>query len=192
MKFRAPMIVAAALAAGLALTACSSSDDNTATPTTAVEETVIVEDESDLPPVPSVEELNAQLQTALDPAVPAEEKAAMVQGLEDDPELIQALSEAADQARADGLIEDIVVTGPILETGTEVISVPFEVTMDGAVNAGDVVIVADGDEWKLGKDSVCGLAELLDIPSESCVADDDVVADEGEFADDDVIIDENN
>lgn len=175
MKFRAPMIVAAALAAGLALTACSSSDDDTATPTTAVEETVIdetevVEDDSGLPPVPSVDELNAQLQMALDPAVPAEEKAVMVQGLENDPELIQALSEAAEQAQADGLIEGIVVTGPVLETGTEVISVPFEVTMDGAVNAGDVVIVADGDEWKLGKDSVCGLAALLEIPSDSCLA----------------------
>ena len=118
----------------------------------------------------SDEELNGRLQMALDPAVPAEEKAVMVQGLEDDPELIQALSEAAAQAQADGLIESIVVTGPVLETGTEVISVPFEVTMDGNVNAGDVVIVADGGEWKLGKDSVCGLAALLEIPSDSCLA----------------------
>lgn len=175
MKFRTPMLVAAALAAGVALTACSSSDDGAAAPSTTVEEVVIddtevVEDESGLPPVPSVEELNERLQMALDPAVPAEEKAVMVQGLEDDPELIQALSEAAAQAQADGLIEDIVVTGPVLETGTEVISVPFEVTMDGNVNAGDVVIVADDGEWKLGKDSVCGLAALLEIPSDSCLA----------------------
>lgn len=189
MKFRTPMLVAAALAAGVALSACSSSDDNdVAAPTTQVE---IIEETSDLPPVPTVEELNERLQMALDPAVPAEEKAVMVQGLEDDPELIQSLSEAAAQAQADGLIENIVVTGPILETGTEVISVPFEVTMDGNVNAGDVIIVADDGEWKLGKDSVCGLAALLEIPSDSCLAG-DVAVEEDAFGDEDVIIDENN
>ncbi|HLS77462.1 MAG TPA: hypothetical protein VK083_11795, partial [Nocardia sp.] len=66
--------------AALTLTACGSDDskdeaESTSTTTSAVTTSAA----ADTPPVPTAEELNSQLQRALDPTVPNSEKLEMVQ-----------------------------------------------------------------------------------------------------------------
>lgn len=171
MKFTKPVIAAAALAAALSLTACGSSGtDTTATKAPVATTTAAAAPTSATPPIPTVDELNSKLTTALDPAVPAEQKIALVQGLDADPALLQQLSEKVAQAEADGLVTDIKVVGPLVPLTATSMSVPFTMTINAAPQQGAVDVVVDGGEWKLAKASICNLAGLLEITSEACAA----------------------
>lgn len=171
MKLTKPVIAAVALAAALSLTACGSSGgDNTATKTPAATTTAAAPSTSATPPIPTVEELNTKLTTALDPAVPIEEKLTLVEGLDADPALLQQLSEKVAQAEADGLVTNIQVVGPLVPLTATTMSVPFTMTIDGQPQQGAVDVVADQGEWKLAKASICNLASLLEITSPACAA----------------------
>lgn len=173
MNFSKPVFAAVALAAALTLTACGSSGDSGAakTTTSATSATsAAAEPTSATPPMPTVEELNSKLQMALNPAVPVEEKAALVQGLEADPTLLQQLSDKVAQAEADGLVSNIQVVGPLTPLTAEQMSVPFTMDFGGQQQTSAVDIVVDGDEWKLAQSSICNLATLLEITSPACAA----------------------
>ncbi len=169
---------AAALGAGatiaLALTACGS-DGGTDAPATTTAAASATEDagggaDSALPPTPTVEELNQQLQTALDPSVPLEQKQDLVTGLEGDPQLLQTLSDKVQEAKADGSLTDVAVVGPILPPTGEVLTVPFSATFDGQENTGDATLVAADGQWKLDGNFVCGLAGVIGVQSPACPA----------------------
>lgn len=165
VKFSKPVIAAAALAVAVSLTACGSSDDGDSTTTTTA--TTSAESPSATAP-PTVEEMNEKVKMALDPAVPAEEKAESVAGLDDDPELIQRVAEKIGEAEADGLFANVQVVGPLVPTTAEEVSVPITFEAGGETQQGALDVVLDDGEWKLAKSTVCTLANVLDVPSDSC------------------------
>lgn len=177
MKFRRTAAALGACASiALALTACSSGDaggDNASAPTTTA--TASQTDgsasgsDSDLPPTPTVDELNQQLQTALDPDVPAEQKAQLVTGLDEDPQLIQKLSDQVAQAEADGSLTDVEVTGPILPPTGTTLTVPFTATFNGQPQQGQATLLAVDGKWRLDGDFLCGLAKGVGIDSPACM-----------------------
>ncbi len=170
---------AAALGAGaaiaLALTACGSDEGGSATTTTTAPAATTESDaaagaDSSVPPTPSVEELNAQLQTALDPSVPLEQKTDLVTGLDADPQLLQTLSDKVEAAKADGSLTDIAVVGPILPPDGDVLSVPFSADFNGQTNTGEATLLAVDGKWRLDGQFVCGLANVIGIQSPACPA----------------------
>lgn len=173
--------MAAALGAGaavaLAMTACGSSDDGSggASATTTTEQTGAEQSggagaANGMPATPTVDELNQQLQTALDPNVPVDQKTDLVTGLEADPQLIQTLSDKVAEAEADGTLSDVAVTGPILPPSGDVLTVPFTANYGGQVQTGQATLLADGGQWKLDGDFVCGLAGGVGVESPACPA----------------------
>ena len=167
VKFSKPVIAAAALAAALTLSACGSSDDGDSSTTAA---TSTAAETTSAPAPPTVEEMNEKLQMALDPSVPTEEKAQSVAGLDDDPELIQRVAGKIAEAEADGLFSNVQVVGPLVPTTAEEVSVPITFEAGGEPQQGALEIVLDDGEWKLAKSTVCNLATVLDVPSDSCPA----------------------
>lgn len=176
MKFRRTAAALGACASiALALTACSSGEagdhDAAPTTTTAASQTdgAASGSDSDLPPTPTVDQLNQQLQTALDPDVPADQKAQLVTGLDADPELIQKLSDQVAQAEADGSLADVEVTGPILPPTGTTLTVPFTASFNGQAQQGQATLLAVDDEWRLDGDFLCGLAKGVGIDSPACM-----------------------
>lgn len=173
MNFSKPIIAAVALGAALTLTACGSSGDGGATTTAKTTTSAAAPsttETSTTPAIPTIEELNTKLQVVLDPNAPVEEKAGMVQGLENDTDLLAQLSAKVAQAEADGVVSNITVVGPLTPINAETMSVPFTMDLSGSPQPGAVdVVVVDG-EWKLAQSSICNLAALLEIVSPVCAA----------------------
>lgn len=170
MNFSKPIIAAVALGAALTLTACGSSGDGGTTTTAKTTTSAAAPTTSTTPAIPTVEELNTKLQLVLDPAVPAEEKAGLVQGLEADPTLLPQLADKVAQAEAEGVVSNITVVGPLTPINAETMSVPFTMDLGGQPQPGAVDVVVDEGEWKLAQASICNLATLLEITSPACVA----------------------
>ncbi|MFC9895544.1 hypothetical protein ACFVMC_17820 [Nocardia sp. NPDC127579] len=158
-------IAGLALAAALSLTACGSDDKKDASPakSSTTSAAAVTTRAANLPPVPTKEELNAQLQKALDPNVPNAEKLEMVQGAEADPELPSRLAQAAQQAGASA-----VVTG-VSEFG-DTISAKATITFNGQASEADVPFVAEDGKWKVQKQWACNLLQLANIQSVACAA----------------------
>ncbi|MEU1982647.1 hypothetical protein [Nocardia sp. NPDC019395] len=155
-------IAGLAAVAALTLTACGSDDsdsDTGAASTSAAAETTA----ADTPPVPTAADLNTQLQRALDPNVPNEEKLEMVEGAEADPELPSKLSQFYTQSGA--VIE---VTG-VNEFGGE-IQATANLTLNGQTNVAEVPFVAENGVWKVQKAWACQMLTNAQIQSPACTA----------------------
>ncbi|MBF6212897.1 hypothetical protein IU433_30000 [Nocardia puris] len=162
-------IAGLAVAATLGLTACGGDDsDDTAKATTttsaaaAATTTAAAQDEN-LPPVPTVEDLNAQLQRALDPNVPNEEKLDMVQGAEADPELPGRLSQAYAQTGATVEVTDVAAYGSVVNAKAKIV-------LNGQENIADVPFVAEDGKWKVQKEWACQMLTALGQQSVACAA----------------------
>ena len=156
-----------AIAAALTMTACSSDEgtDTAATTTAAVTTTAeAAAPQGDLPPTPTAEELNANLQRGLDPAVPLEEKVGLVQGAELDPELITKVADAARANNATVSVEDVT------DLGDGTLSANGTITVNGQANPLQVAFVAEDGVWKLSKDNACQIVSLAQIASPACPA----------------------
>jgi hypothetical protein len=153
-----------AVVAALTMTACSSDDDNGGSSTTSKATTSASESsaQADVPPVPTVDDLNAQLQRALDPSVPSAEKAEMVQGAEADPELPNTLAQAYQQSGA-----TIVVTG-VQDLGGS-LQANADFTINGQTNPVTVPFIAEDGKWKIEKTWACSALMNLQIQSPACV-----------------------
>lgn len=164
MKLRKITVATVALAAALTMSACSSDDDSSSTAATATTTTTTTTTEAaaQYPPVPTVEELQAMLDTAFDETVPADQKANLVQGAEADPELINQVADAAKQANATITILDINDN----ENGT--VTAGIETAMGDQVSTGTVNFVAEDGVWKLSKDNACGIVALAGLESPVC------------------------
>ncbi|MGB2718780.1 MAG: hypothetical protein WBG53_20975 [Rhodococcus sp. (in: high G+C Gram-positive bacteria)] len=160
------MVAGIAIAAALTMTACSSDEgDTTATTTTAATTTASTPTENAAyPPVPTVEELNGQLARGLDPNVPVEEKAALIQGASEDPELINQVAAAAVANNA-----QIEITS-IDDLGTGVLNAGITITLNGQANPGTFQFVPEDGVWKLSKDNACGIVSLAQLTSPACPA----------------------
>ncbi|RMB78642.1 hypothetical protein AYK61_02150 [Rhodococcus sp. SBT000017] len=163
---RRAMVAGIAIAAALTMTACSSDEgDTTATTTTAATTTASTPTENAAyPPVPTVEELNGQLARGLDPNVPVEEKAALIQGASEDPELINQVAAAAVANNA-----QIEITS-IDDLGTGVLNAGITITLNGQANPGTFQFVPEDGVWKLSKDNACGIVSLAQLTSPACPA----------------------
>ncbi|MET0197435.1 hypothetical protein CH293_21810 [Rhodococcus sp. 14-2470-1b] len=164
---RKAVVAGVAIAAALTMTACSSDDGGDTTTTTSAASTTssasaAPEASGDYPPVPTAEELNAELARGLDPAVPVEEKAALIQGAEEDPGLIEQVAAAAVQNGATVEITSVDDLGDgTLNTGATL-------TINGQANPGNFIFVAEDGAWKLSKENACGLVQLAQLSSPAC------------------------
>lgn len=160
------MVAGVAIAAALTMTACSSDDgDKTDTTTAATTTSAIAAPEGGAyPPAPSVEELNTQLVRGLDPNVPVEEKAALIQGASEDPDLINQVAAAAVANNA-----QIEITS-LDDLGTGVLNAGITITLNGQANPGTFQFVPEDGVWKLSKENACGIVSLAQLTSPACPA----------------------
>lgn len=159
-------IAGLAAVAALTLTACGSDDsdsDSKAASTTSASAAASEEASADLPPVPSVAELNSQLQRALDPAVPNEEKLQMVQGAEADPELPAKLAQFYTDS---GATIEVTEVSDFADT----INAKANFKLGDTQNVVDVPFVAEDGVWKVEKTWTCNMLAQAQVQSPACMA----------------------
>lgn len=161
------MVAGFALAATMAMTACSSSDSDSAdttTTTAAVTTTEEVAATGDLPPVPTAADLNAELARGFDPNVPLDDKVRLVQGAEIDPELINKVAEAARLNNA------VVTVDDVTDLGDGTLSANATMTINDQVNPLVFTFIAEDGIWKLSQQDACNIVNLAQIQSPACPA----------------------
>jgi hypothetical protein len=159
-------IAGLAVAAALTMTACGGDDkesDKPARSTTTSQSTTADAADPNVPPVPTVDELNQQLQRALDPNVPNEEKLQWIQGAEADPNLPTTLTQAYQQSGAS--IEVVSVT-PLGDT----ISATTNFVINGQTNEVTVPFVAEDGKWKVQQQWACDMLTAASLQSAACPA----------------------
>ncbi|WP_241386185.1 hypothetical protein [Rhodococcus sp. CH91] len=167
MKLRKITVATVALAAALTMSACSSDDGGNSAETTAETTTTTTETVAavDYPPVPSAEELNAELARAFDLNVPASEKTDLVQGAEEDPELINKVAQAANDAGVQVNVVDVTDN----ENGTITAGVEMALAGSEQPSFGTVDFVAEDDNWKVSKDYACSIViNMAQLQSPAC------------------------
>lgn len=157
------LVAGMAIVAALTMTACSSDDDNGSSSTTSKATTSASDTtaQADTPPVPTVEDLNAQLQRALDPAVPSAEKADMIQGAEADPELPNTLAKAYTDLGATITVTSVQDLGETLQANADF-------TLNGQTNPVTVPFVAEDGKWKIENAWTCNALSSAQIQSPAC------------------------
>lgn len=176
MTLRPPRPAAvAALAAVpvLALSACGTSGSDTgATPTSAGDgatgavspgSEAAGSAASELPP-PTADELQDQFAKIIDPAVPVDQKAVLVEGGQEDPAAFDTLA----QTLAASPDATMTLSEPVTDNGDGTVSVPFTAVFDGQQSQGDATFVAEDGTWKLSQANACAVLSLLSIPSPAC------------------------
>ncbi|WP_067655268.1 hypothetical protein [Nocardia harenae] len=154
-----------AVVASLGLTACGGDDTESQSATTTSRSAAASTSAANaaLPPVPTVDELNTQLGTALDPAIPSSEKLDLVQGIEADPELPNRLAEAANAAGVAVTVTDVTSFG-------ESVNAKANFVLNGQTNVVDVPFVAEDGKWKVQKQWACTMLTNLGQQSVACAA----------------------
>ncbi|WP_040795421.1 hypothetical protein [Nocardia higoensis] len=149
--------------AALTLTACGGDDSgNEAKSTSTTTSAAAATTAADTPAVPTAAELNAQLQRALDPAVPNSEKLEMVQGIEADPELPGRLAQAYQQTGATVTVNDVTAFG-------DTVNAKATIVLNGQENIADVPFVSEDGKWKVQKEWACLMLTNLGQQSPACV-----------------------
>ncbi|MEU8894272.1 hypothetical protein [Nocardia sp. NPDC048505] len=158
-------IAGLALVAALSMTACGGDDkkDTSTAKSSTTSAMATATSAANVPPVPTVAELNAELQKALDPNIPNSEKLEMVQGAEADPELPSRLTQAVQQAGAKAEVTEVTAFG-------DTINAKAKITMNGQENIADVPFVAENGKWKVQKAWACQMLQLVNIQSVACAA----------------------
>ncbi|MGW0023580.1 hypothetical protein [Rhodococcus sp. NPDC003383] len=164
MKFGKTTVATAALAAVLTMTACGSdeSNDKGAATSTTTTTTAATTEAAAYPPVPTAAELNASLAMAFDETVPLEQKIPLVQGAEQDPELINQVAAAAKANDA------VITVVDVVDGGDGTATAGIDMIIGGNPNPGTVVFVAEDGVWKLSKDNACGFVSLAQLTSPVC------------------------
>ncbi|MDV7356167.1 hypothetical protein ACH47B_18685 [Rhodococcus sp. NPDC019627] len=166
MKLRKITVAAVAIAAALTMSACGSDDSDTATKTTTT--TTSAAETSEAIEVPTAAELNALLVKGLDPNTPLEEKSVMVEGSEQDPQLINQVAAAAKANNA-----EVTVLDPVIDNGDGTASGQLQLTVNGQVQQGGlpaIFIPGENGEWKLSKVTACQIVSLAQLTSPACPA----------------------
>ncbi|MFB7724254.1 MULTISPECIES: hypothetical protein [unclassified Nocardia] len=146
----------------LGLSACGDGDKKESTkPTkTSTSQTTAAQN---YPPAPTAADLNAQLQKALDPAIPDAEKLDMMQGVQADPSLPSRMIEAYKQNQA-----TITVTG-VTDLGNGTLTADAQVAVAGGAPQNAVVpFVAEDGKWKVQKEWICNMLSLANQTSPAC------------------------
>ncbi|WP_235871292.1 hypothetical protein [Rhodococcus spongiicola] len=154
-------IAGVALAAALTISACSNGGAETTERTTAMQTTTAAAPEV-VPPTPA--DLNANLAKVFDESIPLEEKVSLVQGAEQDPELINQVVGAAKQNNATIEVIDVTPTGP------ETVTAGVNLVINGQTNPATVDFVAEDGQWKMSQQYACQLVQLAELTSPACPA----------------------
>ncbi|UGT41041.1 hypothetical protein LTV02_34630 [Nocardia yamanashiensis] len=151
-----------AVVAALGLTACGSGDKKETTkPKVSTSKTTSAA--QNYPAAPTVADLNAELQKALDPNVPNAQKLDMMQGVQADPNLPQLLSDAYKANNA-----SITVTG-VTDLGNGTLTADAQVAVNGGAPQNAVVpFVAEDGKWKVQKEWICNMLSLGNQTSPAC------------------------
>ncbi|MDN5757338.1 MAG: hypothetical protein L0H59_02215 [Tomitella sp.] len=118
---------------------------------------------TEIPP-PTADELQKQFASIIDPAVPAEQKAVLVEGGQDDPAAFDALA----QKLATSPGATMALSEPVTDNGDGTVSMPFTATFDGQKSQGDATFVSEDDQWMLSRENACAALNLLSISSPAC------------------------
>ncbi|MFD4356556.1 hypothetical protein ACFWPX_28670 [Nocardia sp. NPDC058518] len=165
MKFRRTgrvAIAGLAVVAALGLSACSDDKgDKPAVKTTTTSASAQGSAAANLPAVPTVEQLNTQLTTALDPSVPNDQKLDFVQGIEADPELPNRLAQAVQTNNVQVQVTEVTSFG-------DSVNAKANFTVNGQTNVVDVPFVAEEGKWKVQKSWACGMLTNLGQTSVAC------------------------
>lgn len=170
MKLRRMMIAGVALPA-LALSACGTDENGEgredAGGTTAAAPTA----DCEVPPgdTPTGAELQSILDQTLDPALPTEEKADLIEGGGDDPELWAQLSEqAAQNPDIQYEIPDTPDAVFPLDECTLSANFTLQISPDQEPNTGTLMFVAEDGQWKLSREDACNFATSFGLETELC------------------------
>ncbi|MBJ7479964.1 MAG: hypothetical protein JHC75_20090 [Rhodococcus sp.] len=168
MKLQKMTVAAVAIAAALTMTACGS-DDKTDSPTTTSKSTTATTSSSDVaaPELPTSAELNGKVAQALDESVPAADKVNLVQGAEQDPELINQVAAAAKAAGA-----QVEILDPVTDTGSETAAASLNIVVNGQpLQQGlQASFVYEDGVWKLSKTTACQIVGVAGLTSPACAA----------------------
>ncbi|QLY33638.1 hypothetical protein [Nocardia huaxiensis] len=153
-----------AIVTALGLSACGEGDKKETKPkATTSKTTAATAPQGNLPAVPTAADLNAELQKALDPNVPNDQKLDMMQGVSADPTLPQRLTEAYQQNNA-----TITVTG-VTDLGNGTITADADASINGGQPQKMVVpFVAEDGKWKVQKEWICNTLSLANQTSPAC------------------------
>ncbi|WP_072688661.1 hypothetical protein [Rhodococcus marinonascens] len=167
MKLHKITVSAVAIAAALTMSACGSDDGDPATKTTTTTTSAAAETAEELV-VPTAAEFNLLLMKGLDPATPLEEKSMMVEGSEQDPELINQVAAAARANNA-----EVTVLDPVIDNGDGTASGQLQLTIDGQILQGGlpaIFIPGENGTWKLSNVTACQIVSMAQLTSPACVA----------------------
>ena len=151
VKSVAVVAVVAAVAVALPLGACSSDDGG------ATDETTGTEPTAQVGALPTAAELNDVLNRAVDPAVPADQKADTVEGGDQAPELFDIMTQSKADSGATLEVVDPVLPGILPETVT--VTVSFIIPDRDPMPVSGVEFVRGGDTWQLKREWACTLIE---------------------------------
>ncbi|MGS2810081.1 hypothetical protein [Nocardia sp. MW-W600-9] len=154
-------IAGLAVVAALGLSACSDDKGDKPASKTTTSAKAVATTAANLPAVPTVEQLNEQLTTALDPSIPNEQKLDFVQGGAADPELPNRLAVAATDAGVQVQVTEVTSFG-------DSVNAKADFTLNGQTNVVDVPFVAEDGKWKVQKTWACGMLTNLGQQSVAC------------------------
>ncbi|MEV6213300.1 hypothetical protein [Nocardia sp. NPDC051833] len=154
-------IAGLAVVAALGLSACSDDKGDKPAAKTTTSAKAPATNAANLPPVPTVPQLSEQLTTALDPAVPNEQKIDFVQGVSADPELPNRLAQAAKDANVQVQVTEVTSFG-------DSVNAKANFTVNGQTNVVDVPFVAEDGKWKVQKAWACTMLTNLGQQSVAC------------------------
>ncbi|TQC49747.1 hypothetical protein EEB14_08185 [Rhodococcus sp. WS4] len=163
MTIRKITVAAVAIAAALTMSSCGS--DEPAGPSATTTSTTATETTADLA-LPTAADLNALMAKGLDPATPVEEKIAMVEGSEQDPNLFNQVAAAAQQAGA-----QVQVLDPVIDNGDGSASAQLQLTINGQVQQNTlpaIFVPGENGTWKLSKATACSIVAIAQLTSPAC------------------------
>lgn len=160
---KAPKLVAAAAAAGLALSLTACSEDSDTTETTASSQAASSE-AAPVAEMPTAEELNAVLQRAADPNLPIAERANTVQGGETTPELFDLMTQSQQESGANFQVVDPVLPG--YTANSVLATVNFTRPNAESQLAEDVEFINEGGQWKISQSWACFLVSNTLAPEQ--------------------------
>ena len=114
-------------------------------------------------PAPTAAELNADLARAFDETVPAAEKVVLVQGAQNDPQLVDQVVTAAQANKVSAQVTEVTDLGDGTVAATTV------VTLDGQPGPESIfTFVAEDGVWKLTQDNACTIVAMAGLHSPAC------------------------
>ncbi|WP_305086947.1 hypothetical protein [Rhodococcus tibetensis] len=157
-----------AIATALTMSACGSDDPAPPSGTTTTASATTTPETSAPLELPTAAELNQLMERGLNPATPVEEKIAMVEGSEQDPNLFSQVAAAAQQSGA-----QVQVLDPVIDNGDGSASAQLQLTINGQVQQNNLpatFVPGENGTWRLSKATACSIVAIAQLTSPACPA----------------------